>query len=180
MIMNAADAGKAMSSILAEFQPEIWDARDNAVEAGPLQHIDVTERVLSMALANIHAIKDRRESSDALVDGLHDHAGPFQVSVERSIGAFFGVDEIAEITQAALDEKKLQYGIDVPKTYEVELTRTSTRHATVSVVARTRDEARALALDGAGDIDFAAEKDAEYDVSSVMAIDAPPKRKMAP
>jgi len=52
--------------------------------------------------------------------------------------------------------------------YEVEVTRTSTRVATVVVEADSARQAEILALEMAGDLSFdSAEKDADYEVNFV-------------
>ena len=53
------------------------------------------------------------------------------------------------------------------KTYEVEVTRTSTRVATVVVEADSARQAEILALEMAGDLYFNSEKDAVYEVNFV-------------
>jgi hypothetical protein len=56
------------------------------------------------------------------------------------------------------------------KTYEVEVTRTSTRVATVVVEADSDRQAEILALEMAGDLYFSSEKDAVYEVNSVLSM----------
>jgi len=51
--------------------------------------------------------------------------------------------------------------------YEVEVTRTSTRVATVVVEADSARQAEILALEMAGDLYFSSEKDADYEVNFV-------------
>jgi hypothetical protein len=51
--------------------------------------------------------------------------------------------------------------------YEVEVTRTSTRVATVVVEADSARQAEILALEMAGDLYFSSEKDAVYEVNFV-------------
>jgi len=54
--------------------------------------------------------------------------------------------------------------------YEVEILRTATRSATVRVKAVSEREAEALTLVRAGDVEFPAERDAEYEVESVIPL----------
>ena len=56
------------------------------------------------------------------------------------------------------------------KSYEVEVTRTSTRVATVVVEADSARQAEILALEMAGDLYFSSEKDADYEVNSVLSM----------
>lgn len=50
--------------------------------------------------------------------------------------------------------------------FKIQLTRTATRHLEVVVQASTREEAEAIALSKAGDLEFPAEAEAEYVVES--------------
>ena len=51
--------------------------------------IDVTEHVLEMGEDKALQIRDCSTVSDNLVEGLHDHNGPFSVLCEDAISEFF-------------------------------------------------------------------------------------------
>ena len=55
--------------------------------------------------------------------------------------------------------------------YKVSVVRTSSRFATIHVVAKTQLDARRKALDEAGGINFPSEQDADYTISSCIRED---------
>ncbi|ENZ78039.1 MULTISPECIES: hypothetical protein [Ralstonia] len=89
--------------IEAYFQPQAW-IRNDATDIDGGRSIDVTEKVLSLQLEQIHTLKDYRDSTDALVDPIKlGHGGPYTVSVVSSVEEYFDVQSLADITQEQLD-----------------------------------------------------------------------------
>lgn len=83
-------AGVENTRCMVRFQPQAW-INDYAVDIDPLAgiQIDVTDRVLHMGQAAALAIENCSGESDSLVEGLHDHGGPFSVYCEDAIRSFF-------------------------------------------------------------------------------------------
>jgi len=107
MSFNEANLGAALRRIFATFQPEKWTegARLNApaVPVDGAKDIDVTDTILAMGLAAIQSLKDDDASTDDLVDAAYmGHDGPHHVKITGSIAAFFGVDDVSQITEAQL------------------------------------------------------------------------------
>lgn len=95
-------------SIIASFQPQAW-MDDNAVDIDGQEEVDVTQRVLSLSLTQIHGLQDHRNSTDDLVNGTPvaiEHNGPFTVRVVDSICEFFGVGTLSDITDDMLDARR--------------------------------------------------------------------------
>ena len=55
------------------------------------QDIDVTDRIRALSREDALAIENDSYEADALVDGLHDHHGPYYVECEEAIREYFGV-----------------------------------------------------------------------------------------
>lgn len=153
--------------ITATFHPQEWvgPRADRAEPAGEPRTYDVTEAVLELGLRDLLRIEDYQDSSDRLLSyAEHGHDGPFEVVVTESICAFFGVDAMRDISPARHAAARQARGIGQPRVFEVDLARTATRHATVEVTATSARDARNKAYAMAGDVDFSAEKDADYEV----------------
>ena len=89
--------------ILAIFQPQAWE-RDYAVDIDGRCEVDVTDKVLSLALDEIIGLDDDDYDTDDLVDlRVLGHNGPFYVTVKEQVAEFFGVDRLADVTQEMLD-----------------------------------------------------------------------------
>ncbi|ANJ76534.1 hypothetical protein PQH03_28370 [Ralstonia insidiosa] len=89
--------------IEAFFQPQAW-INDYATDIDEGYGIDVTQKVLSLQLTQIHELQDCRDSTDALVDAVKlGHNGPYTVAVVSSVLEFFGVRSLGEIDQDQLD-----------------------------------------------------------------------------
>lgn len=95
--------------ILAVFQPQMWQ-NDYAVEVDGRREVDVTEKVLRLSLAELIGLDDDSYDSDDLVD-LEElgHKGPFYVSVKDQVAEFFGVVQLADVTQDMLDAARETY-----------------------------------------------------------------------
>lgn len=94
--------------VLATFQPQAW-INDNAVDVDGKQDVDVTYEILRLAkadIADLHALKDARDNTDALVEsklaGI-GHNGPFTVWVENALRKAFNVQSLDEITEAMVE-----------------------------------------------------------------------------
>lgn len=90
--------------IVASVSVEAW-VRDVAVEIAQ-QKMDVTLEVLCLSHEHLVTMADNRETSDDLVVETLDHDGPRSVSVVESIEAFFGVNNLEEITQNMLESAR--------------------------------------------------------------------------
>jgi hypothetical protein len=161
--------------IVATFQRQAL-FNDWFVDVLDAEECDVTEAVLALPLELIHRIEDDQQSSDWLVDEARQrHGGPFRVTVEQAIGEFFGVESLKEITAAMLDAARLEQETLPLAEWHVDVSRTSTRHATLKVLARTEAAARREALARAGDVEFAAEADAEYQIEGARCATTAPE-----
>jgi hypothetical protein len=96
--------------VIAHFQPQAW-VHDTAMDIDGACDLDVTGRVLVLAAEVIHQLEDDDYPSDELVYGLTDHVGPHYVSVKESILEFFDVDQLVDITEEMLGEKRLLYTV---------------------------------------------------------------------
>lgn len=96
--------------IVAIFQPQAL-VDDHPVDIDGAEDVDVTGVVLSLPLADLHALEDYRDSAETLVDGssaVLEHDGPFTVRVTDSVCTYFAVDRLADITQAQLEAARTQ------------------------------------------------------------------------
>ncbi len=80
------------AKIIAVFHPEAW-VNDYAVDSEDAFNIDVTERVLAMGKDAALKVQDNSDETDALVQGLHKHRGPFGIEVEDAIQAYYASKE---------------------------------------------------------------------------------------
>ena len=92
----------ATKPIEAFFQPQAW-INDYATDIDEGYCIDVTQKVLSLQLNQIHTLEDYRGSTDALVDAVKlGHHGPYTIAVVSSVLEFFGVQSLDQnISRAA-------------------------------------------------------------------------------
>jgi hypothetical protein len=88
--------------ILAAFQPQ-KEERNYSVNIEGRSEVDVTERVLSLSLTQIHGLIDNDKTTDQLVDpAALGHDGPFYVDVTDQVCAFFAVEKLRDITAGQL------------------------------------------------------------------------------
>jgi hypothetical protein len=88
--------------IVAVFQPQAWQ-NDYAIDVDGRTEVDVTEQVLALPLDRIHDLGDDDYDSDDLVDvEALGHNGPFYVEVVEQVCEFFGVEDLAEVTEDML------------------------------------------------------------------------------
>ena len=93
-------------TITAIFHPQAWQ-RDIAVSIDGDRCLDVTEKVLSYAAERIRKLNDNSTESDYLVCAHSlGHGGPYWVEVEHSICEYFGVDELAGISDEMVEEAR--------------------------------------------------------------------------
>ena len=86
----------------------------------PQDRLDVTSRILTCALIDIHRVRNNSKAASLLVnprDG--DRCGPDDVVLERAVCAFFGVVTLDSITQTMLDGARQQHGIALPDLYRL-------------------------------------------------------------
>jgi hypothetical protein len=89
-------------SIQAEFRPQAR-IKGHATDIDGEQNLDVTERVLGLKLSKIHALRDASYVAQGLVDAESlGHRGPYRVLVADSVRAFFGVEDLSDITENML------------------------------------------------------------------------------
>lgn len=87
---------KVPPRVRATFVKQEWSGNKKgcAVPVGE-ERIDVTDRLLRLPADSIRSLSDDTYESDALVEGRHDHDGPFAVKVVEELDAFleiFGID----------------------------------------------------------------------------------------
>jgi hypothetical protein len=112
------DCIKTPPRIWATFQRQQWTGRrdDCSAPVGDPERIDVTSRVLRMEAENITCLSDDSYEGDALVEGRHDHDGPFAVYIREEVGDFFelyGVVNLHDLTEEHLGQLRELYGIDI-------------------------------------------------------------------
>lgn len=71
------------------FRPQAW-INDYAVFIDGEQEIDVTDRIQALSREDALDIEDDSYEADALVEGLHNHRGPYYVECEDAIREFLG------------------------------------------------------------------------------------------
>lgn len=102
VLQDRPDGKLPEKRILAVFLPQAW-VNNSATYIDGQQAVDVTQVVLEMDLQKIHALRDYRDSTDALVDGVAlGHNGPFTVRAKDSICDFFEVKDLSDITECML------------------------------------------------------------------------------
>lgn len=97
----------------ASFTRQVWDG-DSARTIGEAQ-VDVTRQVLGLSLDAVRRLTDCSYEADHLVGGTPEgdaHDGPFEVSVVDAVMEFFGVEDLAEVTQAMLQAARKRAGLE--------------------------------------------------------------------
>ena len=107
--------------ITGTFHKEYWSAREEAVECEALE-FDATGHVLRMAGGELRALRDNRDSSDAVGQAHVAWNGPFRVTLVESVCEFFGVDDVADITDEALAFARWRWYEEAPVKACVHLT----------------------------------------------------------
>jgi hypothetical protein len=81
--------------VFATFVPEAW-VNDQAIEIDGKYEFEITDQVLRLGREASLAIRDNRDSSDALWESRQSerhgetiHSGPFHVKCEEAIRAFW-------------------------------------------------------------------------------------------
>jgi len=78
--------------LVATVQPQFWDARDYAHDAGPALHVDVTDAYEKLTPSEQAAVTDNSDASDNLyLDSTPEpeqHRGPFYVHVEAALADY--------------------------------------------------------------------------------------------
>lgn len=98
--------GQPTEPLFVNFYPQYW-VGDNALPVGRAERVDVTDQVLAMTPQDIAAIQDGTASADALIDPeMRGHYGPYTVTAEAALRAFFGVTSLSEVTQEIINGKK--------------------------------------------------------------------------
>jgi len=89
--------------IECDFLKQIWGGRkgDTAIEVGD-ETLDVTDYVLSLPYERFIAIEDNDESSDEIGRAHTDWDGPCEATLKDSILAYFGVNELADVSPEGL------------------------------------------------------------------------------
>lgn len=108
--------GQPTEPLFVNFYPQYW-VGENVQPAGPAERVDVTDQVLAMSAEQIMVIKDGTASADALVDPeMRGHYGPYTVTCEGALRAFFGVSSLSEVTQEIINDKKAGLVRRAPRT----------------------------------------------------------------
>lgn len=107
--------------ITGTFHKEYWSAGEKAQECEALE-FDATGHVLRMAGGELRALRDNRESSDAVGRAHVAWNGPFRVTLVDSVCAFFGVDDVEDITDEALAFARRRWYEEAPALVCVHLT----------------------------------------------------------
>jgi hypothetical protein len=87
--------------IIGKFEKQLIGYRDTTFSVS-VQEFDATDFVLRMDLKRLSEVQDESDSSDAIGLEFVDWDGPFDVVIDESICAFFGVGSIEEITPELL------------------------------------------------------------------------------
>lgn len=97
--------GQPTEPLFVNFYPQYWVGA-GVHPAGPAERVDVTDQVLAMSAEQISLIKDGTATADALVDPeMRGHYGPYSVTCEGALRAFFGVASLSEVTHEAINDK---------------------------------------------------------------------------
>lgn len=94
MTIARAAQGIEMKRCVVTFFPQAW-INNYAERIDPQEgiEIDVTQRVIKMGMDEALEIKNDSDDSDSLVEGFHNHKGPFTVHCEKAVKAFFAGEE---------------------------------------------------------------------------------------
>ncbi len=100
---------------------EYWSAREEAVECGELE-FDATGHVLRMEGGELRALRDNRDSGDAVGRAHGAWNAPFRIALVESVCAFFGVADVADITDEALAFARWCWQVEAPTPVCIHLT----------------------------------------------------------
>ena len=102
------DCGEVVASItnrriIGQFVKQAWGGRkgDDAIFVEEVE-FDATSAVLNMPFNEFNALEDNDITSDVVGKSLVDWKGPFEVKLVDQVCAYFGVEEIGQITPTQL------------------------------------------------------------------------------
>lgn len=80
------------------------------------QTFDATAHVLEMDIEAIRSIKDATPSSEAIGRHYAEHNGPCEVTIEKSVAAFFGASDVRAITPRKLARMRRRHARELSAT----------------------------------------------------------------
>lgn len=86
----------------AFYKQELRGSNGTDVFCVGIKQFDATDSVLRMGITELHSVDDYDDTSDNIGMKHVEWSGPFKVEIVDSIRAFFGVDEICDISSDAL------------------------------------------------------------------------------
>lgn len=99
-------AGQPPQRLFVQFLPQAWTESGRA-PCGAAECVDVTDEVLRLPAKALAAMRDGTEEAQSLIDPeARGHLGPYSVLCEAQFCAFFGVGNIGELTEEALEAKR--------------------------------------------------------------------------
>lgn len=104
------------------FTKQVWGGRKNdlAIFEGD-EKFDGTDAILLLDRDEILSLEDHELSTDEIGVQHIQWDGPFEVSITSSICDFFGVEDLEDITEEAVDFAKQRYTPTVPVVEKVKL-----------------------------------------------------------
>lgn len=159
--------------IIGRYDKQRWAGpKEDRAESIGEETFDATDYILRKQPLWIRNIRDCNEKSDHIGNMYVQHDGPHSVYIEDAMCAFFGVENVTEIDQAALDKAKARYAALPSIPFRVTIQRHVTQERTITLHAKSIENAKSLGLQQAGDVvDFSGtEKSAEYEVTAVEPI----------
>lgn len=108
--------------IRGTFTKQAWGGRkgDDAVFVGQ-EAFDATTQVLLLDLAEIHALRDYHDTTDAIGSSVVSWEGPFEVVLIDSMLTFFGVRRVRDITEQHVQFARAIYAPVHSTEYDVEV-----------------------------------------------------------
>jgi RNA polymerase subunit RPABC4/transcription elongation factor Spt4 len=100
-----ATPGGTVKAIIAVFQSKYVDTETREVSLFPEEEVNVTCRFLELPLLEIHRFEDESDVAQGLVLHLNKD-GVAGLRVKESAAAYFGVDDLAALTQELLDSAR--------------------------------------------------------------------------
>lgn len=93
--------------ITGTFTKQVWGGRkgDDAIFSGT-EEFDATDYVLRMPLQKIHRLVDHDDTTDVIGLAHVDYDGPFEVDVVGEICAYFGIEQLEDLTEENLDRAR--------------------------------------------------------------------------
>lgn len=92
--------------LYVKFLPQTWVSSGRA-SCGAAEDVDVTDAVLGLPAGVLSRLRDGDPQAEVLVDPeSRGHLGPYSVFCEAQICAFFGVSQVADITEAVIEAKR--------------------------------------------------------------------------